>query len=102
MIRNLTLSRTTNTTHPNKQPEPKLNKKKKKKKKMSAPRSGRQSPDPERQPGAQQQDTPGLGKATPNAAPSDQYAQEKSEQTKAGLQSNPEHPLEKAAREKLK
>jgi hypothetical protein len=69
---------------------------------MSAPNAGRQSPDPERQPGAQLQDPPGLGKATPNAAPSDKYSQEKSEHTKDGLQSNPEHPLEKSAREKLK
>lgn len=69
---------------------------------MSAPKAGRQSPDPERQPGAQLQDPPGIGKTTPNAAPSDQYSQEKSEQTKAGLPSNPEHTLEKAAREKLK
>jgi hypothetical protein len=69
---------------------------------MSAPNAGRQSPDPERQTGAQQQDVPGSGKTVPNAAPSDQHAKDKSEQTKSGLQSNPTHPLEKAAKEKLK
>jgi hypothetical protein len=69
---------------------------------MSAPNAGRQSPDPERQPGAQLQDVPGSGKAVPNAAPSDSHAKEKSEQDKGGLSSNPTHPLQKAADEKLK
>ncbi|OKL61923.1 hypothetical protein UA08_02607 [Talaromyces atroroseus] len=69
---------------------------------MSAPNPGRQSPDPERQPGAQQQDTPGLGKASPNAAPSDEYSKAKSDETKSGLPSNPTHVLEDAVKEKFK
>ncbi|EEA24717.1 conserved hypothetical protein [Talaromyces marneffei ATCC 18224] len=68
---------------------------------MSAPNPGRQSPDEERQPGPQQQEPTGLGKATPNAAPSDEFSKAKSEETKARLESNPEHPLERYAKEKV-
>lgn len=56
---------------------------------MSAPQQGRQSPEPERQSGSQ------VGKqANPNdqgAAPSQDYAKDKSEQQKTdgGLPSNP-------------
>lgn len=66
---------------------------------MSAPNQGRQSPDPERQTGAQLQDPPAEGKV--GAAPSATYAQDKSEEVKQhGLESNPAHPLEKAAEDK--
>lgn len=67
---------------------------------MSAPNNhpGRQSPEPECQTGPQQQDIPGSGKTVPEHAPSsDKYAQEKSEQAKARLESNPVHPLDARA-----
>jgi hypothetical protein len=67
---------------------------------MSAPNSGRQSPPEERQPGPQQQEPTGSGKAAPNAAPSDEFSKARSEENKAGLSSNPEHPLERFAKEK--
>ncbi|PYI05830.1 hypothetical protein BO78DRAFT_397682 [Aspergillus sclerotiicarbonarius CBS 121057] len=57
---------------------------------MSAPRAGRQSPPPERQTGAQQQDPPSEGKAHPQYAPPEHSAQDQT----AGLSSNPKHPLE--------
>ncbi|KAI9839800.1 MAG: hypothetical protein M1837_001999 [Sclerophora amabilis] len=67
---------------------------------MSAPYAGRQSPDPERQTGAQQQDPPSTGKA--DAAPSSTSAKEESETTKNhGLESNPKGQLEDKAAEKL-
>ncbi|KAH8690811.1 hypothetical protein BGW36DRAFT_389371, partial [Talaromyces proteolyticus] len=68
---------------------------------MSAQKSGRQSPPPEGQSGPQLHDVPGTGKSIPNAAPSDEHAKQSSDQALAGLQSNPVHPLEQAAREKL-
>lgn len=68
---------------------------------MSAPNAGRQSPDPERQTGAQQQDATGSGKAAPNAAPSDDFSKDKSEENKSSLDSNPTHPLEQAAKDKV-
>ncbi|RAO68481.1 uncharacterized protein BHQ10_004493 [Talaromyces amestolkiae] len=67
---------------------------------MSAPNPGRQSPDEERQPGAQQQEATGSGKAEPNAAPSDEYSKTKSDENKESLGSNPVHPLDKHAKEK--
>ncbi|KIW08353.1 uncharacterized protein PV09_01269 [Verruconis gallopava] len=60
---------------------------------MSAPNQGRQSPDPERQTGAQQQDPPASG----------QFGKQSDDNNKEileGLKSNPEHPLEKFAEEK--
>ena len=66
---------------------------------MSAPNAGRQSPEPERQTGAQQQDA----QSKPNelsGAPSMEHAKEASDDQKAKLSSNPTHPLEKYAEEK--
>merc|ERR1711939_31903 len=58
--------------------------------KMSAPNQGRQSPEPERQTGAQQQDTPsqGSGKIDESTAKNEG----KDDQT-SGLTSNPTHIL---------
>jgi hypothetical protein len=62
---------------------------------MSAPNAGRQSPDPERQSGAQAQDTPaGSGKVDEGKA------EKKGEDQAEALSSNPTHPLEKAAESK--
>jgi hypothetical protein len=73
---------------------------------MSAPNAGRQSPSEDRQTGAQQQDVPGSGRVGRDnypSQPSDDYAQKSSEKTKqTGLQSNPEHPLDRVEQEKLK
>ncbi|KIW55680.1 hypothetical protein PV05_04411 [Exophiala xenobiotica] len=57
---------------------------------MSAPNQGRQSPEPERQTGAQQQDTPsqGSGKIDESKAKNEG----KDDQT-SGLTSNPTHIL---------
>ncbi|RAH47045.1 uncharacterized protein BO95DRAFT_359712 [Aspergillus brunneoviolaceus CBS 621.78] len=62
---------------------------------MSAPNSGRQSPPPESQTGAQQQSPPSQGQTgqTYETRPG-QAAQEQSENTKSSLSSNPKHPLE--------
>ncbi|KAJ9235479.1 hypothetical protein DTO271D3_8274 [Paecilomyces variotii] len=69
---------------------------------MSAPRGGRQSPDPERQSGAQLQEVPGSGHTRPEQAPSPEHAQKSSNETKEhGLESNPVHPLEKIEAEKF-
>ncbi|KAI9729724.1 MAG: hypothetical protein M1834_006675 [Cirrosporium novae-zelandiae] len=60
---------------------------------------GRQSPPPETQTGAQQQDVPGSGKT--GAAASDTQAKQSSDTTKFhGLESNPVHILEKSAHAK--
>jgi len=61
---------------------------------MSAPNQGRQSPEPERQSGIQQQD--------PQANPNDQGATKQHDpaETLKGLSSNPEHVLAKSAEEK--
>lgn len=69
---------------------------------MSAQLSGRQSPDPERQSGIQQQDPPSSGKigASSSSRPAPEFAQQKSDEEKQHLQSNPEHPLEKIEAEK--
>ncbi|KAI9805471.1 MAG: hypothetical protein M1825_000722 [Sarcosagium campestre] len=67
---------------------------------MSAPNAGRQSPDPDRQTGAQQQSVPGSGKA--DAAPSATHAKDKSDDAKENvLESNPKGPLDDAAEAKL-
>ncbi|KAJ5105564.1 hypothetical protein NUU61_002911 [Penicillium alfredii] len=63
---------------------------------MSAPRSGRQSPPEERQSGAQQRDPPGSGKANLDGHPPPaEFPQQRSDEEKSRLPSNPEHPLEK-------
>ncbi|KAJ5320160.1 hypothetical protein N7508_000443 [Penicillium antarcticum] len=63
---------------------------------MSAPHAGRQSPDPERQTGAQLNDTPGTGRTTMGSHPSSEQTQKGADEFKShGLTSNPEHPLEK-------
>ncbi|KAJ4349947.1 uncharacterized protein N0V89_008568 [Didymosphaeria variabile] len=68
------------------------------KNKMSAPNAGRQSPEPEKQTGAQQQDVPASNINDQGAAPS-QGTKQANEDQKAGLSSNPTHPLEKHADE---
>lgn len=69
---------------------------------MSAQLSGRQSPDPERQSGIQQQDPPSSGKIGPSSSrPDPEFAQHQSEDDKQRLKSNPEHPLEKIEAEKF-
>ncbi|KAG0157022.1 hypothetical protein PDIDSM_4205 [Penicillium digitatum] len=69
---------------------------------MSAPLSGRQSPPPEHQSGAQQQDTPGSGKTNVGKHPAPEFSQKSSEDFKNNvLTSNPEHPLEKIEAEKF-
>ena len=66
---------------------------------MSAPNQGRQSPEPEQQSHAQV-GAPEDGKA--DAAPSETFAKDASEDQKTNtLSSNPEGPLEAAAKEKL-
>ncbi|KAL8689650.1 MAG: hypothetical protein Q9218_004723 [Villophora microphyllina] len=66
---------------------------------MSAPNAGRQSPEPEKQTDSQ------VGQPEPgqiDAAPSEEHAQEKSEDAKENvLSSNPEGPLEGAAHDKV-
>ena len=65
---------------------------------MSAPKAGRQSPEPEKQ-SHQQIGAPESGQA--DAAPSDTHAKDVSEDVKQNtLPSNPEGPLEGAAHEK--
>lgn len=63
---------------------------------MSAPKSGQQSPPPERQTGAQQQDVPSKGKISEEYKPDPEAAKRESEGARNTLQSNPEHPFEKA------
>lgn len=67
---------------------------------MSAPNQGRQSPDPERQPGKQLQEPPALRPNEQGAEP-EGGAKDTSKDQLGGLSSNPAHPLEKAAQEKL-
>ena len=68
---------------------------------MSAPNPGRQSPPPERQSGAQQQDVPSMGKIAPEYKPDPEQSQRESEHSKnTRLESNPEHPLAKVEEEK--
>ncbi|KAL3489710.1 hypothetical protein BJX62DRAFT_238839 [Aspergillus germanicus] len=72
---------------------------------MSARLSGRQSPPPESQTGAQENSPPGSGRTDPKFAPPPEYAPKTAESHKgkdddermsgtAGLTSNPVHPLE--------
>ncbi|KAL8922154.1 MAG: hypothetical protein Q9208_005349 [Pyrenodesmia sp. 3 TL-2023] len=66
---------------------------------MSAPNAGRQSPEPEKQTD-KQTGQPQPGKA--GAAPSDEHAQQESEDAKENvLSSNPKGPMEDAAHEKV-
>lgn len=67
---------------------------------MSAPKAGRQSPEPEKQFNSQV-GAPEDGKV--DAAPSDTHAKDASEDAKHGdsLPSNPEGPMEGAAHEKV-
>ncbi|RJE20259.1 hypothetical protein PHISCL_07392 [Aspergillus sclerotialis] len=68
---------------------------------MSAQRSGRQSPPPESQSGAQQQEVPSMGKIAPEYMPDPEKSQRESEDTKlTRLESNPKHPLEDIEQEK--
>ncbi|KAJ6108494.1 hypothetical protein N7523_009817 [Penicillium sp. IBT 18751x] len=71
---------------------------------MSAPYPGRQSPPPERQSGAQQNDPPASGKiADASVRPDAEFGQNESNESKAhGLESNPTHPLEKLEEAKYK
>ena len=69
---------------------------------MSAPLPGRQSPDPETQTGAQQQDPPSAGREPDEYKPKDpEYAKRQSDKEKFhDLRSNPVHPLEIASHAK--
>ncbi|KAI3529117.1 uncharacterized protein CCOS01_09568 [Colletotrichum costaricense] len=58
---------------------------------------GRQSPEPERQTGAQQQDPPASGKGTDNASNKEQTNKESLDK----LESNPKGPLDDALKEKF-
>jgi len=62
---------------------------------MSAPNQGRQSPEPERQSGAQAGATTDSGKVDESS----KKDEGKDNQT-SGLSSNPTHPLEQAAKDK--
>ena len=64
---------------------------------MSAPNPGRQSPEPEKQTGAQQ-GVPASNVNDQGGAPS-QGTKQANEDSKGGLSSNPTHPLEKHAEE---
>ncbi|KAK8172291.1 hypothetical protein BKA80DRAFT_262584 [Phyllosticta citrichinensis] len=64
---------------------------------MSAPNAGRQSPEPERQTGAQQQDAQAAPNDQGGAPP--QGSKKASDDQKANLSSNPSHPLEKHSEE---
>lgn len=66
---------------------------------MSAPNQGRQSPDPERQTGAQQQDPPSSGNIDSNLKGSSQ--QSRQETQASGLSSNPKHVLEDVEEKKF-
>ncbi|CBF70377.1 uncharacterized protein ANIA_06005 [Aspergillus nidulans FGSC A4] len=66
---------------------------------MSAQFSGRQSPPPESQTGAQENSPPGSGRTDPKFAPPPEYAPKSSSEGEgqsqtAGLSSNPKHILE--------
>lgn len=59
---------------------------------MSAPHQGRQSPDPERQTGAQQQEPPSSGNMNPQYKGSSEQSREATQLS--GLSSNSKHILE--------
>lgn len=68
---------------------------------MSSQLSGRQSPEPERQPGAQQQEVPSAGKAASEYKVDPNHAKRASEADKnVFLPSNPVHPVSKAEEKK--
>ncbi|PPJ57341.1 hypothetical protein CBER1_01383 [Cercospora berteroae] len=69
---------------------------------MSAPNQGRQSPDPERQSGAQQKDVPAGDVNNQGQNQPGQQAAEQSKDQLKDLGSNPGGPLDKAAEEKTK
>lgn len=70
---------------------------------MSAPLSGRQSPPPEEQTGAQEQDVPSQGKIAQEYKPSPEHAKRESVHMRdTQMQSNPQHPLEQTEEEKMK
>ncbi|KAI9036699.1 uncharacterized protein KD926_001393 [Aspergillus affinis] len=60
---------------------------------MSAPNQGRQSPSPERQTGAQQQEPPSSGNINPQYKSSSSSSRDQTQQG-GGLSSNPKHILE--------
>lgn len=62
---------------------------------MSSRVPGRQSPDPERQSGAQQRDPPSAGKAPDEYKHDPEYAKRESERERSALESNPVHPLDR-------
>ncbi|KAI9695247.1 MAG: hypothetical protein M1820_008766 [Bogoriella megaspora] len=68
---------------------------------MSAPQQGRQSPDPERQTGAQINEPVGTDPNKQGGAPSLDHAKDESEkQKKHSLSSNPTSAIDKEAEEK--
>jgi len=77
---------------------------KEKKKIMSAPKQGRQSPSPSRQPGAQQQETVASGKTESYEEGGEEKGGEEEERRSGveGLESNPRGPLEDSAAEKVR
>lgn len=62
---------------------------------MSAPQQGRQSPEPERQSDAQT----GTQAGNPNQQGGEEKTKQASDDQKAGLSSNPTHPLEQHSKE---
>lgn len=68
---------------------------------MSAPHPGRQSPSPERQSGAQQQDTPGTGRTGLGSHPSPEEVSRAAKEFQERMESNPEHPLDRIEAEKF-
>lgn len=66
---------------------------------MSSQNAGRQSPEPENQSGAQQQAPPASNINKQGGAPSQEYAQQASNEQLSGLSSNPTHPLAKHSEE---
>ena len=71
---------------------------------MSAPNPGRQSPEPDRAPEQTESTTAEAGddQAKVGAAPNDTHSKDTSEDNKESvLSSNPEGPLEHAAKEKI-
>lgn len=67
---------------------------------MSAPNAGRQSPDPERQTGAQQQAPPASKPNDQGVAGSTTQPKEESDQSLKNLASNPSSVMDKAAEAK--
>jgi hypothetical protein len=69
---------------------------------MSAPNQGRQSPDPERQTGQQQQKPPATDPNKQGQADSDKQPAEQSKEQLKNLESNPKHVLQDEAERKAK